>query len=310
MTSVSNNVFVPIYKELKKYIKSDIYLNEPMARHTTFKVGGPAALFVIVNSLQELRSTLLLSKKSGIPFLVVGRGSNLLVADSGFRGIVVRLGNYFSRINIDNDYVQAGAAISLPTLIRETYKEGFKSLAFAVGIPGTLGGAIRMNAGAYGDCFGNYLRKVTLYTTDAQFKSFGHSEIEFDYRSSSLKDKGVILEATLKLEKGDPKLIKLQMERYFKARKDSQPLNMANAGSIFKNPPNKFAGKIIEDAGCKGWQEGSAVVSKKHANFIVNLGGAKASDIYGLMQKVQDRVLEKKNILLEPEITKVGNFKS
>lgn len=309
MALVDDDVFVSIYGELKKRLRSDVYLNEPMSRHTTFKVGGPAAIFAIANSLEELRTIVLLAKKIRAPFLVIGRGSNLLVSDKGFEGIAVRLGGYFGRIIIDGSYVQAGASATLASLIQATYKEGLRSLAFAVGIPGTLGGALAVNAGAYGVCIGSFVKSVTVYSSNAELKKFGHSEIDFGYRSSSLKNKGVILEATLKLEKGDTNLIKLQMERYFKARKDSQPLNLANAGSIFKNPPQIFAGKIIEELGCKSWREGDAMVSEKHANFIVNLGNAKAEDIYRLMQKVRSKVREERGILLEPEITLVGDFR-
>lgn len=308
MPLVNKDVFTPIYEELKKNLRSDIYLNEPMARHTTFKVGGPAAVFVIANSLEELRTIVLLAKKTQTPFLVVGRGSNLLVSDKGFEGIVIRLGTYFSKVIIDGSHVQAGASATLPELVRATCKEGLRSLVFAVGIPGTLGGALTLNAGAYGECIGNFVKSVTLYSSDAELKAFNRNEIKFDYRSSSLKNKGVILEATLRLEKGDVTRIKVQMERYFKARKDSQPLNFANAGSIFKNPPKLIAGKIIEEVGCKGWREGNAEVSEKHANFIVNLGNAKAADIYKLMQSVRDKVLKEKGILLEPEISLVGDF--
>jgi UDP-N-acetylmuramate dehydrogenase len=310
MPLVNKDIFAPIYKELKKNLKSDVYLNESMARHTTFKVGGPAAIFVIANSLEELRTLILLAKKNQTPFLIVGRGSNLLVSDKGFEGIVIRLGTYFSKIIIDGSHVQAGASVTLPALVQATCKEGLKSLVFAVGIPGTLGGALALNAGAFGECVGNFVKSVTVYSFDAELKAFDRSQINFDYRSSSLKNKGIILEATLRLEKGDITRIKVQMERYFKARKDSQPLNFANAGSVFKNPPKLLAGKIVEEVGCKGWREGNAKVSEKHANFIVNLGNAQAADIYELIQKVRNKVFEEKGILLEPEISFVGDFES
>lgn len=308
MALVDNDVFLSIYQELKNDIKSDIYLNESMARHTTFKVGGMASIFGLINSLEELRIIANLAKKAKVSLLVIGRGSNLLVSDQGFNGIILRLGNYFGRVNIDDEYVQAGASITLPKLIQATYKAGLRSLAFAVGIPGTLGGALMLNAGAYGECIGSFVRNVTVYSPNGELRGYDRSEINFDYRSSSLRDKGVILEAVLKLEKGDLTLIKLRMERYFKARKDSQPLNFASAGSIFKNPPDLFAGRLIEEAGCKGWQQGDAMVSEKHANFIVNLGNAKADDIHKLIQRVKDEVHTKKGIRLEPEITLVGDF--
>lgn len=309
MALANNDVFMPIYEELKRNLSSTIYLNEPMARHTTFRAGGPAALFVLVNSLEELRALVLLAKRTHTPLFVIGRGSNLLVSDKGFKGIIVRLGGYFGKIMVDDVYVQAGASTTLPALIQATYREGLKSLGFAVGIPGTLGGALTLNAGAYGQFIGDYVKSVTVYSPNAELLSYSRSEIDFGYRASSIADKGIVLEATLKLQKGDTALIKLQMERYFKARKDSQPLNCASAGSTFKNPPKLFAGRLIEELGCKGWREGNAVVSEKHANFIINLGSAKAKDIYRLMQRVQDKVLKERGIQLEPEITLLGDFK-
>jgi len=308
MPLVDNDIFRSIYEDLKRDFKSDIYLNEPMARHTTFRVGGPAAIFLIANSLEELRKIISLTKKAQTPFLVVGRGSNLLISDQGFMGIIARLGPYFGKIVMDDCHVQAGASATLPALVQATYRGGLKSLAFAVGIPGTLGGALALNAGAYGECIGDLVQRVTLYSHDAELVSLDRSEIHFDYRSSSLNGKGIILEAILRLERGDTTRIKIQMERYFKARKDSQPLNFPSAGSIFKNPPKLLAGRLIEQAGCKGWREGNAMVSDKHANFIVNLGNARASDIYRLIQNVRNRVLEEKKVLLEPEINFVGDF--
>ncbi len=308
MTLVNHDIFIPVYRELQQALKSEIYRNEPMARHTTFKAGGAASIFAIADSLEELRTINRVATETGIPLLIVGRGSNLLVSDNGFKGVVVRLGPYFGKINVDGEYVQAGASVSLPKLVQATYKAGLKGLAFAVGIPGTLGGAILLNAGAYGQSIGDFVRKVTVYSQDSRLEVYGREQMSFEYRSSSLWDKGVILEVMLKLEVGDMSLAKLQMERYFRARKDSQPLNYASAGSIFKNPPDHYAGKLVEQAGCKGWREGSAMVSEKHANFIVNLGNAKATEIYALLRRVQDRVLEKEGILLEPEVTLVGKF--
>ena len=308
MTLANHDIFAPLYRELKQDLNSEICLNEPMARHSTFKAGGPASIFAIADSLEELRVTTRLAREMGIPLLIVGRGSNLLVSDNGFKGIVLRLGGYFGRINIDGRYVQAGAAITLPKLVQATYKAGLKSLAFAVGIPGTLGGAVMVNAGAYGECIANYVKTVTIYSFEGRLKAYGRNEIKFGYRNSSLPGEGIILEVMLKLEEGDMALVKLRMERYFKARKDSQPVSFASAGSVFKNPKDQFAGRLIEEAGCKGWRKGNAMVSEKHANFIVNLGNAKASDIYGLLRRVQDRVQAKTGILLEPEIKLIGKF--
>ncbi len=308
MALANNDLLLSLYQELKKDYRGEIYKNEPMSRHTTFKVGGPASIFAIANSQEELRIVASMAQKTKTPLIVIGRGSNLLLSDQGYKGIVLRLGRHFGRINVDGEHIQAGAAATLPGLVQASYKAGLKSLAFAVGIPGNLGGALVLNAGAYGECIGNFVRKVTVYSLSGELKAYSGSQIVFGYRSSSLKNKGVILEATLKLEKGDMTSVKLKMERYFKGRKDSQPLNFASAGSVFKNPPDLFAGGLIEEAACKGWREGNAMVSEKHANFIVNLGNAKAADIYKLIERVKNRVFEEKGVLLEPEITFIGDF--
>ncbi len=297
------------FEELKSFLKTKVAKDKSLAPLVTLRTGGNAKLFINVDTFNELRQALLILKKFNLPYFVLGKGSNLLVSDQGFNGAIIKLGKEFGHVQIDGEYIQAGAAVPLPLLVRISLKNSLKGLAFAVGIPGTFGGALALNAGAHGHSISDLVTRVSILSSELELKLVHREEIDFGYRTSSLLGKGVILEGVLQLTKGNFEEIKRDMERYFRKRKVTQPLNFPTAGSIFKNPLGLSAGKLIEEAGCKGWRFGQAQVSTKHANFIVNLGEAKASEIFFLLKKVQDEVRKKKGILLEPEIIMLGDFK-
>lgn len=292
---------------LKKELGSLIEENRSLAPLTTLRVGGPARFFVEVETISHLRKTLTICKEEKIPYFIIGRGSNILVSESGFNGLVIRLGRDFHRLHLDDEVVIAGAAVPLPELVRLAQANSLDGLAFAVGIPGSVGGAIKMNAGAFGESIGDRVIKVTvLDDEDGQLRVLQRGEIDFGYRKSNIK--GVILEGTFKLKRGSKEEITQKMERYFRQRKNTQPVSFPNAGSIFKNPSGNYAAKLIEESGCKGMKRGGAQVSEHHANFIVNLGNATASDVYFLMRAVRRRVWERFGIWLEPEIVILGDF--
>lgn len=297
-----------VFQKLILELKGKIVENRPMSALTTWRLGGPARYLAVADTLNELRLLLQAACLVKLPVLVVGKGSNLLVSDEGVNGVVIRLGREFQRISVDGEFIQAGAAVPLPTLVQTALKHSLKGLAFAVGIPGSFGGALVTNAGAHGTSFGDLVNRVNVYTPGLELRQLDRSVLRFDYRNSNLKSFGVVLEGALKLSLGEPDIIRIEMERYFRQRKHTQPLNLASAGSVFKNPPNGSAGQLIEEAGLKGYRIGDAQVSPVHANFIVNLGQAKSADVYHLIKHVQDEVMKQRQIKLELEVTLVGRF--
>jgi len=301
------------YRRLKEQLKGKVFKDEPLADYTSLKVGGKADIFIQVESIDDLKLILQTAQDCQLPYFVIGRGSNLLVSDKGFPGIVIKLGFYFYQISIEENAVLVGAAAPLPALARETAKRGFSDFAFAIGIPGSLGGALISNAGAYGSNIGNLVEEVTLISPQGVVQTIAREKLSFGYRKSSLSGKGIILEARLKLsKKGDPREIDKEMKNTMRLRRKTQPLSLPNAGSIFKNHFSEgkeiSAGELIEQAGCKGLRFGGAEVSTVHGNFIVNLGNATAQQVYTLLKMVQKRVFQTKKIWLEPEIILVGEF--
>lgn len=301
-------VFGKVKAELEKCLKGNVIRNELLSKHTSFRVGGKAAVFTVANSLSELRLILEVVSKYNVCYFVIGKGSNLLVSDSGFKGVVIRLGPSFQKVYLDDNHLRAGAAAGLHLLAHAAYKNSFKNFTFLTGIPGSVGGALVLNAGAYGKSIGEIVSQVTVYQSDCSLKVLEGDKLSFGYRTSSLGKEGTIVEALFHTEDGKRAQIKAEMERYFKKRKETQPLDLPSAGSIFKNPPNASAAKLIEEAGLKGYRIGDTVVSPKHANFIVNCGGATARDIYLLVRAVQKEVYLAKGVSLEEEITLVGDF--
>ena len=297
--------------------------NEPMSKHTSFKVGGPARYFVKAESLDDLKKALDLAREKGIPFFILGNGTNLLVSDNGFDGVIVTLARDFSSIeDLGNGTFKVGAAVPLGRFARSVLKQGFAGIHKLAGIPGTLGGAIYMNAGAYGQEIGNCCSAVTVLDCDGNIREYAASECEFGYRQSIFqKSDAIIISATFQLPTAaslgkTSADLEAELAECMAKRKATQPLNMPNAGSTFKrlsvgaaDTPTQIApGYYIEQAGLKGYRIGGAEVSTVHANFIVNAGGATASDIKALSEFVQRKVTEKFGIQLKREIILLGDF--
>ena len=285
-----------------------VYRDIPLAKRITFRAGGPVAILAIADTISDLRLLSQTVERYRFPYFILGKGSNLLVSDKGFKGLAIELGSDFKKVSLDRHYIQAGAATSLSTLAQIAWKSSLKGLAFSVGIPGSLGGALIMNAGAHDGCMSNIVSTVTIYTNNCELRILDKTELGFGYRTSSLSSYGIIVEAMLRLELGDSDRIRFLMERYFRKRKETQPFEYPSAGCVFKNVSGVSAGKLVDETGCKGFRIGGAQVSTKHANFIVNLGDATAQNIYTLIKEVQYRVHQEKGILLDPEIIMLGEF--
>jgi UDP-N-acetylmuramate dehydrogenase len=293
--------------ENSKLNKENLYYNEPMAKHTSFKIGGPADVFIKVDNIEELKETLDLSKKNQIPLTIIGNGSNLLVTDKGIRGITAKLNLKDIEIKNENNkqIIKVDAGVPVGLLAQKLLKEeiaGFEELS---GIPGTIGGAVIMNAGAHGKEIKDILKKVTAMDYDGNIYEFTNEECKFSYRNSKFqKEKYIILQATLELEKGNSTEIKEKMDEYMQFRKEKQPIEYPNAGSTFKRGEDFVTAKLIDEAGLKGYKVGGAQVSEKHAGFIVNVDNATAKDVIELTDYIKEKIEEKfgKKINLEIQI--------
>ena len=286
----------------------DIYPNEPMARHTTYRIGGPARFYVRVNSIGALGQLIDVCDREGVPWVVIGRGSNILVSDEGFAGVVVSLGRDFRSMRVDEERgcIVAGAGVMLSAVVQEAFKRSFAGLEFAVGTPGTIGGALRMNAGSRSEWIGSRVLTVTSLIPGEGLVRRRGQEISWDYRRSSFAENEILLECELFVEPADPFYIRGKMEANLTTRKKQQPINEASCGSVFKNPEGLSAGALIEQLGLKGRRIGGACISEMHANFIVNTGQASARDVLGLMELVQAKVNETHGIQLTPEVRFLG----
>lgn len=286
----------------------EVRIKEPMKRHTTFRAGGPADWFVIPETADELKAVLSACRKAGEPWYVVGNGSNLLVSDAGVRGVVIHTGR-FDRLEVSGKSLRAGAGVLLSKAAGEALKNSLAGLEFAAGIPGSVGGALVMNAGAYGSEMRDVLKSVTVLTESGQVKTLPAKELELGYRTSSiLRNHYLVLEAELSLAEGDPEAIHGRMRELAERRREKQPLEYPSAGSTFKRPAGYFAGKLIEDAGLKGFSVGGAEVSEKHAGFVINKENAAAADIYSLCMEVKRKVFEQTGVALELEVKLLGPF--
>lgn len=296
-----------ISKEQMKIIK-----NAPMSKYTSFKAGGNAAVLVEANTIEELKFLLKTVTELGLPHMILGNGSNTLFKDSGYDGVVIKLSSSFeyakTEVCGDKYRVTAGASILLSVLAKYILKESLTGFEFAGGIPGSLGGALFMNAGAYGGEMKDIVKSVHAVSPDgAAEKIFTNEDMEFGYRHSVLEDNGYIAtEAVLELEKGDYEEIAAKMKELAGKRNSKQPVNYPSAGSTFKRPEGHFAGKLIEDAGLKGVSVGGAQVSTLHSGFIINKGGATATDIIDLIKLVQNRVYDESGVMLTPEVRIIG----
>jgi len=295
-----------MYEELVKQFGARARRDEPMSRHTTFRIGGPADLLVDVETPDELRHVLSYAVDQGVGIHVIGRGANVLVSDSGIRGVVLRLAGDFRRIVFDEDKgtANAGSGATLSTLLADSTKGGWSSFAWAVGIPGTLGGAVACNAGAWGRAIGEFVEALHVMTREGEERVLLKEEVTFDCRRSSLTPSEIITEVSLRLERaaGDEQDLRDLTAGYLARKRKTQPLDLPSAGSVFKNTPHGPAGQLIDRAGCKGMREGDAVVSPKHANFIVNEGKATAADVLRLIERVSERMKAESGVDLELEI--------
>ncbi len=294
---------------IKEIPKENIYLNEPMKNHTSFKIGGKADVFIKINTQEELKYILKLVQKKEIPLTVLGNGSNILVKDNGIRGIVAKIN--IQKIDIkkekENVIIVLGAGELLGKIAQIFLKNSIAGFEFAAGIPGTVGGAIKMNAGAYGGEFKDIIETVTYMDLDGNIKTIKNDECNFTYRYSVFSDKNyIILEATLKLKSGNIDEIKSKMEEYAESRKAKQPITMPSAGSTFKRGEDFITAKLIDECGLKGFSIGDAEVSKMHSGFVINKGNATAEDTLKLIEHIKCEVYKKFNKKIELEIQIIG----
>ena len=297
------------YDKLNNVIAKDsILTDEPMSRHTTFRVGGPADFFVTPKAKEEVRDVIRICKEAGMPYYIIGNGSNLLVSDAGYRGVIVQIYKEMNEVKVEGDLVKAQAGALLSGIAAKALGAELSGFEFASGIPGTIGGACVMNAGAYGGEMKDVLESVTVLTGEGKIIELSRNELELGYRTSVIAKKGyIVLGAVLKLERGDGEKIKTYMDELKEKRVTKQPLEYPSAGSTFKRPEGYFAGKLIEDAGLRGFQVGGAQVSEKHCGFVINRNHATAADIMELMRQVQIRVKENSGVDLEPEVKRLGD---
>lgn len=301
-----------MYTEFAKQLTSfmnqeDIKLEEPMKIHTSFRVGGPAKVFLNIRSEEILTKVLLLLKEKQLPFFVIGNGSNLLVSDEGYEGVILYLSEEFAQIKIQGNKVIAGAAAFLGKIAKNAMEAGLSGLEFAAGIPGSLGGGVVMNAGAYGGELSQVITRVRVMNAVGNIIILEKDELLLGYRTSIFKIQPfIILSVTMELQPGNKEEILEKMTKYNQARREKQPLEFPSAGSTFKRPEGHFAGKLIMDAGLRGFSVGDAQVSEKHCGFVINKGNATATQIRTLMEEVSSKVKEQFDVELEPEVIWLG----
>lgn len=280
--------------------------NEPLSRHTTFRVGGPADVLFLPESAEELQRAMELAREAGEDCLVIGNGSNLLVRDGGVRGLVIKLAGPMSGVSVEGTAIRAQAGASLSQVSRAALQASLTGLEFASGIPGSLGGALAMNAGAYGGELSQVVREA-MVLMDGRVQTLSREELAMGYRTTRvLREGGIVLSAVLDLKEGDAPQIAATMDELNRRRREKQPLSFPSAGSTFKRPEGYFAGALIEQAGLKGYAIGGAQVSEKHAGFLINRGGATASDLLRLIEYVQERVYAQSGVRLETEVRICG----
>ncbi len=297
-------------KELEAFANTgELVLNEPLCNHTTFRVGGRADAFLSVSSKEQLQNVIALCKRMQVPYFIIGNGSNLLVSDAGFRGLVIAIGKEMSEVYIEENYIIAKAGALLSSVAQFAAKNSLTGMEFASGIPGSIGGAIVMNAGAYDGEMKQIVEEVTVLTQDGDIRVLSGKEAEFGYRTSRIKtEKMIVLSVKLLLEAGNQEAIYEKMSDFAARRREKQPLEYPSAGSTFKRPEGMFAGKLIMDAGLRGYTVGGAQVSTKHCGFVINKGNATAEDVHILIQDVQKKVNDTFGVMLEPEVIMVGDF--
>ncbi len=295
------------YKELSRLTDGVLLFNEPMNRHTSWKIGGPADFFIEPSGVEELKRALIFADENGIPVTIIGAGTNLLVRDAGIEGIVIKISVGFSSIDIDKDIISAESGVKLNRIALCARDSGIGGLEFLSGIPGTVGGAVVMNAGAYGVSLSDIIIRVFCLDFEGNEYTYKADQLNWGYRKSIFQEKDLIVtKVFLKGEEKDESLIAEDMEKIINKRREKQPLEYPSAGSVFKNPSGSYAGKLIQESQCQGLQIGDAQVSLKHANFIVNHGNATASQVLSLIELVKERVKIRTGFSLETEINILG----
>ena len=284
-----------------------LLLAEPMTKHTSFHIGGPAELMAQPQSEAELQSLLLKAAEAAVPVTLVGNGSNLLVRDKGIRGLVIKLGSMLRDIKVSGNVLTFGSGVSLAQASKKAAELGLSGMEFAVGIPGSIGGAVYMNAGAYDGEMAKVVKSVRVMDAAGEVSELSAGELDFGYRHSALQGSGkIVTSVTVELAAGDKQAIAEKMADFSNRRITKQPLELPSAGSMFKRPPGYFAGTLIDQTGLKGYTVGGAQVSTKHAGFVVNIGGATAADVLQLISDVQAKVFAAHGVKLEPEVLVLG----
>lgn len=286
-----------------------VYTKEPMKNHTTFRVGGEADYFVLPNTIEEVKGIVILCQEMDMPYYILGNGSNLLVGDKGYRGVIIQIYKEMNEIIVEGNKIKVQAGALLSKIGSAALNAELTGFEFAAGIPGTMGGAVAMNAGAYGGEMKDVLEDVTVLTPEGEILVLKNEELELGYRTSIVRKNGyIVLGATIILKEGNKEAIKARMDELRVQRTTKQPLEYPSAGSTFKRPEGYFAGKLIQDAGLRGFQVGGAQVSDKHCGFVINKDNATAADVIELMNQVSAIVKEKFGVELEPEVKRLGEF--
>ena len=306
MKSMNQNIIEKVTDLLGK---EKVKVNEPMNRHTTFRIGGPADCFLLPSSQEELQEIIKICSDEKLPYFILGNGSNLLVSDKGYEGVIIQIYKQMNQVKVEGAQIHAQAGALLSMIAKRALDAELTGFEFAAGIPGTLGGACVMNAGAYGGEMKDVLKSVTVLTDKGEVKTLAKEELELGYRTSVIAKKGyIVLEAVLELQKGEKEKIQAVMDDLKERRVTKQPLEYPSAGSTFKRPEGYFAGKLIQDAGLRGFQVGGAQVSEKHCGFVINKGNATAADVMELIRQVTAKVKEDTGVTMEPEVKQIGEF--
>lgn len=287
----------------------NILIDEPMSRHTTFRVGGPAKFYVIPGNAEQIANVIRLCKEEGEPYYLIGNGSNLLVGDKGYDGVIIQIFRNMNEIVVDGNFIRIQAGALLSAVAAQALAHSLTGFEFASGIPGTFGGAVVMNAGAYGGEMKNVIKEVRVLTGDGEIVTLREDELELGYRTSIIAKNGyIVLDGVIELKKGQQEAIKEYMDELKERRIAKQPLEYPSAGSTFKRPEGYFAGKLIDDAGLRGFRVGGAQVSEKHCGFVINRDKATAAEIAELMRQVKEKVKEAFGVELEAEVKRIGEF--
>lgn len=297
-----------VIQALKKFVpEENICLQESMASHTTFRIGGLADCFVQLENTEQLIKVQKYLNQVGVPFFILGNGSNLLVSDAGFRGVILQIGSRMSGVTVEGNVIVAQAGASMAQIARTAMEHELTGMEFASGIPGTIGGGVVMNAGAYGGELSQIVTQVNVVNSEGEIMELDNETMEFGYRTSTIRNNPfTVTEVILRLEKGDRQQIRERMEELAAKRREKQPLEYPSAGSTFKRPAGHYAGQLIMEAGLRGFQCGGARVSDKHCGFVINTGNATAEDVRKLIREVQARVKDQFNVDLETEVLFLG----